>query len=78
LWDKSGLDPLPFPLQIMISSALLAAFIQGGKRDYVTGPAGQISGIIHEIKPAAQVLQEMVEEAVDILTRRLPEDVTVK
>jgi NAD(P)H-dependent flavin oxidoreductase YrpB (nitropropane dioxygenase family) len=44
----------------------------------VTGPAGQISGIIHEIKPAAQVLREMVEEAADILTRRLPDAVTVK
>jgi NAD(P)H-dependent flavin oxidoreductase YrpB (nitropropane dioxygenase family) len=77
LWDKSGLDPLPFPIQIMISSALLASFIQAGKSDYVTGPAGQISGIIHEVKPAAQVLEEMVEEAADILTRRLPESVVV-
>jgi NAD(P)H-dependent flavin oxidoreductase YrpB (nitropropane dioxygenase family) len=77
LWDKSGLDPLPFPIQIMISSALLASFIQAEKSDYVTGPAGQISGIIHEIKPAAQVLEEMVEEAADILSRRLPESVVV-
>jgi len=77
LWDKSGLDPLPFPIQIMISSALLASFIEAGKSDYVTGPAGQISGIIHEVKPAAQVLEEMVEEAADILTRRLPESVVV-
>jgi NAD(P)H-dependent flavin oxidoreductase YrpB (nitropropane dioxygenase family) len=77
LWDKSGLDPLPFPLQIMISSALLASFIQAGKSDYVTGPAGQISGIIDQIKPARQVLEEMVEEAADILTRRLPENVVV-
>ncbi len=78
LWDKSGLDPLPFPIQIMIASALLASFIQARKADYVTGPAGQISGIIAQIKPAAQILEEMVEEAADILTRRLPEDVTVK
>ncbi len=78
LWDKSGLDPLPFPIQIMISSALLAGFIQAQKTDYVTGPAGQISGIIHQVKPAAQVVEEMVEEAADILTRRLPETVTVE
>ena len=77
LWDKSGLDPLPFPIQIMISSALLASFIEANKGDYVTGPAGQISGIIDQVKPAAQVLEEMVEEAADILTRRLPEGVTV-
>jgi NAD(P)H-dependent flavin oxidoreductase YrpB (nitropropane dioxygenase family) len=77
LWDKSGLDPLPFPMQIMISSALLASFIEANKGDYVTGPAGQISGIIDQVKPAAQVLEEMVEEAADILSRRLPERVTV-
>jgi hypothetical protein len=40
--------------------------------------AGQVSSLIKEIKPAAQVLEEMVAEAVDILTRRLPGSVVVK
>jgi len=40
--------------------------------------AGQISGLIKEIKPARQVLEEMVEEAVEILTRKLPENVVAK
>ncbi len=78
LWDSSGLEPLPFPIQAMISSALLASFVQGQKDDYVGGLAGQVSGLIKEIKPARQVLEEMVEEAADILTRRLPEMVTAK
>ncbi len=78
LWDASGLEPLPFPTQVLISSTLLASFIAGKKDDYVGGLAGQISGLIREIKPARQVLEEMVEEAVDILTRRLPESVTAK
>ena len=78
LWDGSGLEPLPFPIQAMISSALLASFVEGRKDDYVGGLAGQVSGLIKEIKPASQVLEEMVEEAADILTRRLPETVTVK
>lgn len=77
LWAESGLDPLPFPTQVMISSALLAAFVEAQKDEYVGGLAGQISGIIKEIKPARQVLEEMVEEAVDILGRRLPESVKV-
>jgi NAD(P)H-dependent flavin oxidoreductase YrpB (nitropropane dioxygenase family) len=75
LWDASGLEPLPFPTQVLISSALLASFIEGQKNDYVGGLAGQISGLIKEIKPARQVLEEMVEEAVEILTRKLPETV---
>jgi len=78
LWDGSGLEPLPFPTQVLISSALLASFIEGKKEDYVGGLAGQVSGLIKEIKPAKQVLEEMVEEAVEILTRRLPATVTAK
>ena len=75
LWNASGLDPLPFPIQVLISSYLLTAFIEAGKTDYVGGLAGQISGIICDIKPARQVLEEMVAETVDILSRRLPDTV---
>ena len=78
LWENSGLEPLPFPTQVLISSALLARFIKADKPDFVGGLAGQVSGIIKEIKPAARVLEEMVKEAVDILTRQLPENVVVK
>jgi NAD(P)H-dependent flavin oxidoreductase YrpB (nitropropane dioxygenase family) len=78
LWDNSGLEPLPFPTQVLISSALLAAFIEAEKSEYVGGLAGQVSGLIKEIKPARQVLEEMVEETVDILARKLPESVVAK
>lgn len=75
LWDQSGLDPLPFPMQVLVSSHLMAAFIEAQQNEYVGGLAGQVSGIINEIKPAKQVLEEMVEQAVDVLTRKLPESV---
>lgn len=78
LWDSSGLAPVPFPMQVLISSALLAGFIEVNKQAYVGGLAGQISGLIKEIKPARQVLEEMVEETVDILSRRLSETVIAK
>jgi len=78
LWADSGLAPLPFPTQVMVSSALLAAFIEAKKDDYVGGLAGQVSGIIHEIKPAKIVLEEIVAETVEILSRRLPESVKLK
>jgi nitronate monooxygenase len=78
LWDGSGLEPLPFPTQVLISSGLLASFIKEGKDDYVGGLAGQVSGLIKEIKPARQVLEEMVEQAVEILTHKLPETVVAK
>lgn len=78
LWDGAGLAPLPFPTQVLLSSALLASFIEAKKVEYVGGLAGQVSGLIKEIKPARQVLEEMVEEAVDIFTRKLPDAVTAK
>jgi nitronate monooxygenase len=78
LWEGSGLEPLPFPTQVLVSSTLLASFIEAKKDDYVGGLAGQISGLIKEIKPARQVLKEIVEEAVNILTRRIPEDIVVR
>ncbi len=78
LWDGAGLAPLPFPTQVLLSSALLASFIEAKKVEYVGGLAGQVSGLIKEIKPARQVLEEMVEDAVDIFTRKLPDAVTAK
>jgi len=35
LWDSSGLDPLPFPNQVLLSSALLWRFIEADKMDHV-------------------------------------------
>jgi NAD(P)H-dependent flavin oxidoreductase YrpB (nitropropane dioxygenase family) len=78
LWENSGLEPLPFPTQVLISSALLAGFIEAGKSDFVGGLAGQVSALIKDIKPARRVVDEMVAEAVDILTRRLPANVIAK
>ena len=77
LWDGSGLAPLPFPTQNLLASALLAGFIEARKDDYVGGLAGQVSGLIKEIKPAKEILEEMVAETVDILGRKLPETVKV-
>ena len=78
LWDSSGLEALPFPFQVILASALLGGFVRAKKDDHVGGFAGQISGLIHDIKPAAQVLEEMVDQAADILTQKLPSQVKAK
>jgi len=75
LWDTSGLQALEFPFQVLLASALLGGFIRAGMDDHVGGFAGQVSGLIKEIKPAREVLEDMVEEAVDIFTKRLPNNV---
>jgi nitronate monooxygenase len=77
LWEESGLEPLRFPIQVLLASAVVDMFNRAGNVEYVGPFAGQVSGLIHEIKPAAAIVEEMVEQAADILTRRLPETVTV-
>jgi len=78
LWETSGLEPLPFPTQILLASGMVEMFTRAQRTEYVGPFAGQVSGMIQSIKPAAEILRDMVEEAVDILTRRLPETVTAR
>jgi len=77
LWEQSGLEPLRFPVQVVLASAIVDMFNSAGRVEYVGPFAGQVSGLIREIKPAARIVEEMVEEAADILTRRLPESVSI-
>ncbi len=72
LWEDSGLEPLEFPTQVMFASAMVESFNKAGKTDYIGAFAGQVSGLIKEIKPAKEVLQDMVEETVDILKNKIP------
>lgn len=75
LWENSGLEPLPFPTQVMFASALADMFNKAEKKDYMGPFSGQVAGLIDEIKPAAQIVEDMVEEAVEILTERIPNTV---
>ena len=78
LWEQSGLEPLPFPTQVLFASAMAEMFNRAEMKDYMGPFSGQVSGLIDEIKPAARILEDMVEEAVEVLTRRLPEYVIAK
>jgi len=78
LWEESGLEPLGFGTQSLLSSAMVEMFNLAEKKEYMGPFSGQVVGLIKEIKPAAEILEDLVEEAVDILTRRLPESVIAK
>jgi nitronate monooxygenase len=64
-------------VQVVLASAIVEMFNRAGNVEYVGPFAGQVAGMIDEIKPAGQIVAEMVEEAADILTRRLPASVTM-
>lgn len=78
LWESSGLAPLPFPVQVTFASAVVDMLNRAEMKEYMGPFSGQVAGLIKEIKPAAEILNDMVEEAADILARKLPETVEAK
>ena len=67
-WDSSGLKALPMGLQGQVSGRLLEAVRASGRDDLTMQLGGQIAGSITEVRPARMVLDEMVREAVEVLT----------
>ncbi len=68
-WEDRAGEIKPFPNQMMVDSAKMDAAILHGDTDIGIMPAGQISGVIHEVKSAADVVREMMEEAEEVLSR---------
>ncbi len=62
-WKKSGLEPLPMPLQGVLMSRLNRAAQQADRWDLIRNPSGQIGGTITTIRPARDILMDLVNEA---------------
>ncbi len=65
-WEKGPLQPLPMPLQHFMVTPVMQAGGEANPR-IAANAAGQICGLIHDIKPAAEIVREMVEGAAKIL-----------
>jgi enoyl-[acyl-carrier protein] reductase II len=68
-WEDRQGEIKPFPFQMMVDSGKMEAAIVHGDTDTGIMPAGQISGAVRELKPAGQVVLEMMEEAEEVLSR---------
>ena len=66
---EAGVEPLPMPYQGMVSSQVTAAALAAGRADVWGGFAGQGLGMIRAVRPAAAVMQEIVEGAERALRR---------
>ncbi len=66
-WDKAGLPTLPMPMQSIAIVPILDGAYEAQMADIVPAPAGQIAGMIKELKPAKQVMEEMVAGALQVL-----------
>ena len=68
-WKRSGLEPLPMPLQRVLMDDFVEAAASVGRFDLTNNPAGQIGGLVAERRPGAQILTEMVHQAAEIIER---------
>ena len=69
-WEsRESPGTLPMPLQFMLISDAMRRASRAGAPDLLPMPAGQIVGSTNQIKPARQVIFEMVEEYVATLER---------
>ena len=69
-WKQPGAPPpLPMPLQGMLVSELQAGVKENHMEDWMSIPAGQSVVGIRAIKPAAEVVYDMVGEAQDCFDR---------
>lgn len=66
-WKSSGLPSLPMPYQHVLMDDFVVAAQRAGRWDLVNNPAGQVTGALHEIRPAAQIVASLVAEAETVL-----------
>jgi NAD(P)H-dependent flavin oxidoreductase YrpB (nitropropane dioxygenase family) len=66
-FEHSGLQPLPMPFQMILSTPIMAGAGRARMADVCATAAGQVVGMLRDLKPAAQVVGDMVEEAATLL-----------
>jgi nitronate monooxygenase len=76
-WEKSGLQALPMGYQGMISGRVQRAAHAAGRIDLTMNPAGQISGMFDRVRPARDIMEDIVEGATRVLDQMRREGVSV-
>ncbi len=75
-WEGQKLDALPMGMQGIVSGEIMSGAREANKLELLMNPAGQISGMLHEMRPAKAIFEEMVKEAAEILSEDLKRRVT--
>lgn len=70
-WERSGLQPLEMPFQGVLMDELRVAAEAAGRPGLMSVPGGQIAGMLGErdVRPAREVLEDMVRQATEVLQR---------
>jgi NAD(P)H-dependent flavin oxidoreductase YrpB (nitropropane dioxygenase family) len=62
-WEESGRTALPMPWQTMVAGPVMGAAAVAERADVNPGIAGQGVGLVHEIRPAAEIVRAMTVDA---------------
>ncbi len=62
-WEQSGRSALPMPWQTVVAGPVMGAAAVAERADVNPGIAGQGVGLVHAIRPAAEVVRTMADEA---------------
>ncbi len=68
-WVDAGKEPLPMPYQSMVAGPVMSAATRAERKDIVPGFAGQGMGLIKAVRPAREVLADLVTGAEAALAR---------
>jgi NAD(P)H-dependent flavin oxidoreductase YrpB (nitropropane dioxygenase family) len=74
-WESQKLDALPMGLQGIVSGEIMAGAREANRLELLMNPAGQISGMLQESRPAKEIFEEMVHEAAEIMSNGLKQRV---
>ncbi|MBI5288202.1 MAG: nitronate monooxygenase [Chloroflexi bacterium] len=70
-WEGQKLDALPMGMQGIVSGEIMAGAREANRLELLMNPAGQISGMLHESRPAKDIFADMVRGAAEILSEGL-------
>jgi NAD(P)H-dependent flavin oxidoreductase YrpB (nitropropane dioxygenase family) len=76
-WEREGLQALPMGAQGALIRDLQYSIEQAGRQELLMNAAGQTVGLITKQRPAAEILEEMVSEAAEVLGSQLAKRVQV-
>ena len=66
-WTDADLDPLPMPYQKILMDDFNAAARAAGRFEVHSNPAGQAAGLLDEVRPAADIMRDLISGSVEAL-----------
>ena len=66
-WTDADLDPLPMPYQKILMDDFNAAARAAGRLEVHSNPAGQAAGLLDEVRPAADIMRDLISGTVEAL-----------